>query len=239
MLDRSYDRLLRTGWTPADPARHTLGRLRGRRVATFELLLLIGPKNRAGASYFHAFLRDPDETPSAGPVLTGLHGQGQYPGYNWVEVMALASRFHLGSRDVALDGLRQPLLQALADIIPPGGHMMLEYDSPEHLETAQALARGVPPIATPLGCLLFEVGCGSSFTDWHFCEGGCEGPRKLQGHKALDARHAQDRARSLAGELHAFNARAQGSGSDVERAARHRARNLLVALERLAATAPG
>lgn len=81
--------------------------------------------------------------------------------------------------DISANGLHRQLLQYLADLIPPGGHMMVEYDSLEQQAAARSLALGSPPILTPLGYMLFLVGCGTSFKDWHFAEGGSEGPRKL------------------------------------------------------------
>ena len=58
---------------------------------------------------------------------------------------------------------------------------MAEYESRPRTSTARALAAGVPPVATPLGALLFDLGCGVAFRDWYISEGGREGPRKLQG----------------------------------------------------------
>ena len=81
---------------------------------------------------------------------------------------------------------------------------MVEYDSPEHRRTAQSLARGIPAIATPLGYNLFLAGCGASFKDWHFAEGGLEGPRKLQGNKALNSEYARLRIEQTTRQLATF-----------------------------------
>lgn len=105
---------------------------------------------------------------------------------------------------------------------------MVEYDSPEQQDTSQSLALGIPPIATPLGYMLFSVGCNAGFKDWHFAEGGSEGARKLQGYKALNWRHAQLKADESVGELTAFLDRLSATeGSELERAARDRALALL------------
>ena len=81
--------------------------------------------------------------------------------------------------DISTNGLAQQLFQYLADLIPPSGHMMVEYESPEQQATARSLASGIPPVATPLGYMLFSIGCGVGFRDWYITEGVSEGPRKL------------------------------------------------------------
>jgi len=126
----------------------------------------------------------------------GLHNQGSYPSYNWIEIISLAPKAEFDfdeeiSFSVSSNRLTQQLFKHLADLLPPGGHMMVQYDSPEQKDTAQSLALGIPPIATPLGYMLFLAGCGDGFRDWYFAEGGSEGPRKLQGFKALDSQHAK------------------------------------------------
>jgi hypothetical protein len=99
--------------------------------------------------------------------------------------------------------------------------MMVEYDSPEQQDTAHSLALGIPPVATPLGYMLFLAGCGAGFKDWHFAEGGIEGPRKLQGYKALDNQHAQIKAREIAQELTSFlHQPSSGTFPQLEQAAR-------------------
>jgi hypothetical protein len=81
---------------------------------------------------------------------------------------------------------------------------MVEYESEEWAETRLSLACSIPPVATPLGSILFRVGCGVAFKDWHFAEGGSEGPRKLQGYKALNEEHRRIRAGEMAVELSSF-----------------------------------
>ena len=106
--------------------------------------------------------------------------------------------------------------------------MMVEYDSPEQQDTARSLALGIPPAATPLGYLLFLVGCGVSFRDWYFAEGGSEGPCKFQGDKALSGQHAQLKTEEMVRELRAFLDRVPSTeGSELEEAARDRALAIL------------
>ena len=104
---------------------------------------------------------------------------------------------------------------------------MVEYDSPEQQDTARSLALGIPPAATPLGYILFSIGCGAGFRDWYFAEGGSEGPRKLQGYKALNRQHAQLKIKETVRELTAFLSRPPSVTSELERAARDRALAIL------------
>jgi hypothetical protein len=214
---------------------HPLCSLQDRNLGPYKLVVMVGQKNRIGASYFYIFLQGSSGEVSREPVVFGLHNQGKYPSYNWIEVISLSPRvsFELGKAiDVSMAETQQ-LFQYLAELIPPGGHMMVEYDSPEQQETARSLALGIPPVATHLGYMMFLAGCGDSFKDWHFAEGGCEGPRKLQGYKALDEQHAERRANETVAELTAFLARIpEEEISELERAARNRALAVLNKLKK-------
>ena len=105
---------------------------------------------------------------------------------------------------------------------------MVEYDSPAGQDTARSLSLGIPPAATPLGYLMFLVGCGAGFKDWYFAESGSEGPRKLQGYKALSSQQARLRTKETVAELKAFLRRLPlAPESELERAARDRARAIV------------
>jgi len=172
---KSLDDLKGKGWVLANSKKPPLGNLQEKDLGSYRLVVLLGPKNRTGATYFQMFLQNASGSISSQPVIIGLHNQGKYPGYNWIEIIRFSSEVSFTSEKQALTistkELAQQLFQYLADLIPPGGHLMVEYDSPEHKDTAHSLALGVPPIATPLGYLLFSAGCGAGFKDWHFAEG--------------------------------------------------------------------
>jgi hypothetical protein len=128
--------------------------------------------------------------------------------------------------------LDQRLFRFLGQLIPPGGHLMVEYESEGQRLTERMLTLGVSPVATPLGYLLFLSGCGASFRDWYISEGGREGPRKLQGFKPLDEEDACRKARSMAEELRRFLTRApRKEHRQWERPARRLARKVLERLE--------
>jgi len=157
----TFDSLQKKGWALVDAQQHFLGNLQGKALDSSELVVLLGIKNRFGASYFQVLLRNESGEVSHQPVVAGLHNQGKYPSYNWIEIISLPSRVSFSSGKQVLDiptsGLAQQLFQYLADLIPPGGHMMVEYDSPEQQNTARSLALGIPPVATPLGYMLVLV----------------------------------------------------------------------------------
>lgn len=221
---------LGSGWTLADD-KHPLGSLQDKEAGPYRVVVAVGNKNGFGATYFRIFIQNGSGELGQQPVLTGLHGQGKYPGQNWIEVMSLSLRvrFATGVGDMSLEeGLILSLFKYLVDMLPPGGHMMIEYDSAEQQDTADSLALGVPPVATPLGAALFWAGCGFGFKDWYFAEGGSEGPRKLQGHKALDSKHARVRTLQIEEELRTFLRNSpKRESSELEMAARGRALHVL------------
>ncbi|MFH1484873.1 MAG: DUF1122 family protein [Chloroflexota bacterium] len=231
----SIGNLLQKGWIHATSRQHPLGNLQEKGLGSYRLVVLLGPKNRIGARYLQLFSRNAEI--SQQPVVIGLYNTGEYPSYNWIEIMHFSLRVAFGSgREASAreeKGLDRELFQALAELLPPGGHMMVEYDSPEREDTARSLSIGIPPAATPVGYLLFSVGCGAGFKDWYFAEGASEGPRKLQGYKALNSQHARLKARELAEELEGFlNRLPKCGGSELERAARERALAVISILER-------
>jgi len=143
---------------PGLPPDHPLLRLEGRRLAGGRLRLFSGGTSRFGALYFSLRLEH-SGCLSREPVLMRLYHSGPYPGYNWIEVAQVNERLTFGARDVgpgsaiSAASLRR-LMALLEELIPPGGHLMLEYESPRWASTARALNLGAPPAATELGELL-------------------------------------------------------------------------------------
>ena len=180
-----------------DEPGHPLGPIDNADTPGGRLRLLIGPKI-VGGRYFRVLRGDGD-----GIFVQGLHNSGRYPGLNWIEVFDLEppSGLDLGGEwELAL----APYLRPLADVVPAGGHLMIEYEKPLWRVTQLGLLAGIPPIATPMGELLHELGAGSSFKDWYFPEGGQEGGRKLQGNRALSGEHAKQNAAARLAEVRAF-----------------------------------
>jgi hypothetical protein len=217
---------------PSLPPDHPLLRLQGQRLAGGRLRLHPLGTNRFGALYFSLHL-ERDGCLSREPVLTGLYHSGPYPSYNWIEVTQVNDHLTFeGSDDgprivIGAASLRR-LMALLGTLIPPGGHLMLEYESPRWASTARALNLGAPPAATELGELLEAAGCAASIRNWYIAEGWREGPRKLQGFKPLDDGRARSAREARGRELQDFLASLPPAAQSAALAdARRRARRLL------------
>ena len=131
------------GETPPLPPSHALLRLEAQRVAGGRLRLFPGPTSRFGALYFSLHLERSGRL-SRQPVLVGLQHSGPYPGYNWIEVAQVNEYLTFEGSGVepgiaiSAASLRR-LMALLGELIPPGGHLMLEYESPRWASTARAL----------------------------------------------------------------------------------------------------
>jgi len=195
------------GWRPAstDPLAGAAA-LDGTSVGEdVRLEVWLGPRNAVGAQYFRCYLASELGEP-VDPVVLGLHASGRLPGECWVEVVEYRNILGMpdGGTVEVPPGIERLIFAALATLVPPGGHLMAEYDSPSRATTARALEGRVPPVATPLGATMRAAGVGDAFRDWYFAEGGREGPRKLQGFRAVDEAHARTRGVEMLDELRAF-----------------------------------
>lgn len=226
----SIEELLAKQWTL--PGEHALGTLHGRALGPCGLIVVLGPKNNVGSQYFQIFVANGTGALADEPLALGLHNSGPYPGFNWVELTrynsALAFRgelFDLTEGDLDLDFIRM-----VSELVPPGGHLMVEYDSPSQAPSAQVMTRGLPAATSPIGFRMFQVGC-RSYRDWYIPEGGREGPRKLQGFKPWNEEIRQEKTAALRAELEAFVSEANGrDGDSVVRQALERAWEVLKGL---------
>ncbi len=179
------------------------------------LQVALGPHSRYGARWFRLA--------SDGHLLAeGLYNHGPRPSFCWIEIARTADLDD--DRYAALFGLLRPL-------IPPGGHIMVEYDSPARADVAQALAAGVPPAATSLGEQLIRARFGPRFKDWAIAEGGLEGPRKLQCYSPPDDATARVWAAEAASALRTFLNEAASDRTPTVAQALERARRVLAFLE--------
>ncbi len=131
-----------------------------------------------------------------------------------------------------------PLAEALAEklgaMIPPGGRLWLAYESfgeegEMMRETRAGLLANVPLMTTPIGFLLYRADCWLGLRDWHFPEGGREGPRKLQGNKAVNTEHMRERAAEIAPELEKFSS--ASAQEEIAQRAQARAKIVLPAMK--------
>jgi len=138
---------------------------------------------------FELYLEATDGRPSETPVVKGKYFSGRGEVYTpWLETY-YDNRVKFKSSkvvDLSERGLDEELVKHLSNLLPAGSHIMVAYLN--HEETRNALERGVPAPATPLGRLLWKAGC-TWFKDWYFAEGFREGDIKLQGNKPLNEEH--------------------------------------------------
>jgi hypothetical protein len=203
-------------WIPIEQEPdHPLSVLHGTDSSFGDLRVTLGPSSRYGARWFRLF------GASGTMVLEGLHNRGPLASQRWIEVAQTAELDDAGY--VRLFELLRPL-------VPPGGHLMVEYESPARADVAAALAAGVPPAATSLGEQLIAAGFSPRFKDWSISEGGLEGPRKLQCYIPLDDGSARLWREDALRSLQAFLAGAAEDARPLLVRARERALRVLTLL---------
>lgn len=195
--------------------------LEGMKLGSFTLVLgEIRQLRLSGWKGFRLHLRDPQGRVSAVPVIEGIYSSGGKDGVRpWMDLVFRSDARPSGraggtAREPLGPGrLAERLFRCLGDTIPQGGHLMLSYEEelPPHVATMHSLAIGVPPVATPLGFLLFSAGF-HLIKDWYLPEGGFEGPRKLWAEKAPDAPSARTLVERTAGQVSAFLSAASDPG---------------------------
>ena len=113
---------------------HPLRHLVRRRVGVFAVHVFDGPRSRFGAKFFRLHLENCNGAICKDLVI-GLCSSGSYPSQNWIEVAGATFEAQFDDECHSLDpetsACAQQLWQAIADGIPAGGHLMVEYESPE------------------------------------------------------------------------------------------------------------
>jgi len=116
------------------------------------------------------------------------------------------------------EGFLRELVAILAQLLPPGGRLMVVYGDDE---TERGLKRGFPPVVTPLGAALYAAGC-TWLKDWYYPEGWSEGELKLQGNKPVSEEARQAGLASLCQEVRRWLA-GEREDDELVRRARQRA----------------
>jgi hypothetical protein len=163
-------------------------------------------RTRSGWVHFSAMLVGRGEEFSVSALIAGIASAGGRGVKPWFEVriypeVKFANEKKVDARSL---GLEKSVIELLAGLTPPGGHLMVDYESEGQEETFAELLLGVPPLATRLGEMLFAADIRGQFKDWYFPEGGHEGPRKLQANKPPDEEAAGRALRQHRRELRAF-----------------------------------
>ena len=200
--------------TPERPAAKLLaesigkGELRGHDGKIYRLALRdVKPvRLRIGWMYLAIAIRGDDGEPSLSPLMIGIVSGGGRGVMPWVEGRIYPSvEFADGSvLDARATGLEAAFTDLIGVLIPPGGHLMFEYESSGQEETHAELLLRVPPAATYLGAMMFRAGFRGHFKDWYISEGGHEGPRKLQANKSPTPEAAHEALAANLAELREF-----------------------------------
>ena len=200
----------------------------------------VGPRTNAGHRRFRVWLAAAEHGRSLVPVLHGRHPEGPDP-LPWLEVTYFEHQVEMteGTRVEVPADIDRRMLGHLGSVIPPGGHLAVEYDSPGRRMTARALLAGAPPIVTPLGSALFEAGCGAVVRDWGQVPVGRGQARRLQGTRALTPAHAEARARELIPHLRRWLDRSGDLEWDLQAATRAVAQEVIAALPQRIRVATG
>ena len=216
------------------PALQIAGRLdgselRGSERGSWRVVIMSAEPVRPRAGWFHltVALADANGRPSRTSIMTGLVSGGGRGVKPWFECrfypqVTMADDTTLDAREC---GLEAALIDRLGELVPDGGHLMVEYESPGQSMTHAELLLRVPPAATHLGALMFHAGFRGAFKDWYISEGGHEGPRKLQANKSPNAAAARVARRAHLAELTDFIKQVLPKGrGDAEIVARAQAR---------------
>ena len=193
--------------------------------------LEVGERTPAGHRRFRLWLDAAEHGRSLVPLLYGQHPVGGDT-LGWVEVTRYEYQLQMSTGTVieVPPEIDRRVIQQLGSLVPPGGHLLLEYDSPGRRMTARGLGAGVPAVATPLGAALLEAGCGVVVRDWGDALGGRAGARRLQGTRALHGAHAEERAREMLPLLRRFLAESGDIEWDVQAATRALAQEVAASL---------
>ena len=192
----------------ADLPGHPLAALDAAEVGQgVRLVVEVGPRVRGSIAsrWFRAYLDEATLGRTLEPVLTGIHHDHSVTSLAGVEVTDFRGNVPVAGGDVDVpEGIDLQIVEALAKLVPPGGALMMEYESAHRRSTARALAQRVPAAATPLGGLMFAAGCGMAFQDRHTAGGGRSGRRALAGYRAVSVEHEMARGPAMLTELDHF-----------------------------------
>jgi hypothetical protein len=161
-----------------------------RRIGAWRLILdQVRPfLQRVGWFHISVALASGNGRRIGGPAMTAIVSGGGRGVKPWIEGR-LYPTIKIGSETIRTRaaGIQDELIAIMGEVIPLGGHLMIDYESGGQEQTFSELRAGIPPAATSLGARMLVVGFVGEFKDWYFSEGGHEGLRKLQANKPPDA----------------------------------------------------
>lgn len=187
----------------------------------FAIGLSVSPQTQAGphAKSISTYAKTEESVSALKlPVIEGIYSSGGKGVAPWMEIFTYNDRIELNDRaktrltvDLSHGGLDRILFKRLGKLIPSGGHVMLWYEGKRDEKTYQPLLKGVPPVVTKPGSLLFWAGC-RLVKDFSLPEGGMEGSKKLWGEKPMNEQHKKALQRDMAVQIHNFLGKNVGLG---------------------------
>lgn len=218
----------------ANPFLHTLAdRLARCRIRRWRLTLDEARALRERVGWFHigVGLAGEDGQRIGGPVMTAIVSGGGRGVKPWIECRLypelLSGDRRIGTR---AEDIEDELIAIMGAAIPPGGHLMIDYESGGQEQTFNELRLGVPAAASSLGARMLAAGLVGEFKDWYFSEGGHEGPRKLQANKPPDEKSRRAAIAKRIRELREFLRQplpAERAEAEIVARARERAAELI------------
>lgn len=220
-----------------------LKRLQGKRLDGLTLHLAeIKQLRLSGWKGFKLYLQDSRGVRSELPVIKGIYSVGGKDGVKaWMdleyreELDFSKGENSLTSFSLSSSHTDRKLFLHLEEFIPPGGHLMVSYEGGQkiHTTTLKSLSSGIPPVLTALGTLIFLAGF-HYIKDWYLAEGGHEGPRKIWGEKAPDAKWTKIFLEMTAQQIKPFlDKKSSPSLTELEKPARKRAEEILKIISRI------
>lgn len=216
---------------------HPLKKAEGELGNHFRIRIRIKQLRKAEQSFFQVFIIDKHGKESRQPVFEGLYSLGIEPDIDgWIDGHYYENaRFEKESINLSEAGLVSELFKKLGRTLKTSWSFMVAYEtfgetSRTLQETSQGLNCGIPPVATPIGYLLFNTG-RVKIKDWYFPEGGNEGLPKLEGIGAVDREHAARMRKETAKELKLFLKKGACHDTELEMPAIKRAAEVLKSIK--------
>lgn len=182
---------------------HPLFTLENKEVNNYQIHVNDVSKGRfAEEINFKIYLKNAEGGLSQNPIMDGKYFAGRGKFYRpWIEVYFInIAKFESHEEPLSFVTL-ELLFKMISTLLPVGGKLMVPYIN--HGPTDIALRKGVPPVTTLIGYLMFQAGC-TWFKDWYFAEGSWEGDVKLQGNKPFDEDHRKKNLHSIYKDVSAF-----------------------------------
>jgi hypothetical protein len=212
---------------------HALQKLEGELARGFGIRVRMKQLKKVEQTFFSVFIVDSSGRESDNPVFEGIYSSGIEPYIDgWIDGHYYEEAA-FGGRRIKLSetGLDLKLFEKVGRTLRPSWSFMVAYESFEKAgktitETSQGLNCGIPPVATPLGYLLFSTG-RLKIKDWYFPEGGNEGMPKLEGIGFMDRKHAARMKKETVKEVSLFLKNGKCQNKELEVPAKRRAERVL------------